>query len=33
MENQAKTTSEYLIINFEETVDESIKLYNVFSEE
>ena len=31
MEKQAKTTSEYLIINFEQTIDESLKLYNNLS--
>ncbi len=28
MQKQAKTTSEYLIINFEQTIEESLKLYN-----
>ena len=32
-EKLAKTTSEYLIINFEETVDESLKLYQKLAEE
>jgi histidyl-tRNA synthetase len=31
MEKQAKTTSEYLIINFEQTIEESLKLYNNLS--
>ena len=33
MQNEAKTTSEYLIINFEETLDESLKLYSTFSKD
>ena len=33
MENKAKTTSEYLIINFENTIQESLKLYNNLSKE
>jgi histidyl-tRNA synthetase len=31
MENTPKTTSEYLIINFEQTIEESLKLYNNLS--
>ena len=31
MQNEAKTTSEYLIINFEQTIEESLKLYNNLS--
>ena len=31
MEKSAKTTSEYLIINFEQTIEESLKLYNNLS--
>jgi len=33
MQNEAKTTSEYLIINFEETIEESLKLYKQLSSE
>ena len=32
MEKRVKTTSEYLIINFEQTIEESLKLYNNLSE-
>ena len=31
MKNKAKTTSEYLIINFEDTIEDSLKLYNNLS--
>jgi len=31
IEKQVKTTSEYLIINFEQTIEKSLKLYNNFS--
>jgi histidyl-tRNA synthetase len=31
MKNSVKTTSEYLIINFEQTISESLKLYNNLS--
>jgi histidyl-tRNA synthetase len=31
MEKRVKTTSEYLIINFERTIEESLKLYNNLS--